>query len=217
MGKTLLLINPVQDATLNLGSVPGLRLTPTSLAYVAALTPPGWDITIVDENVNPLVPAEADLVGITAITTNAPRAYEISEFYRRNGTKTVMGGIHASMMPGEAIQFVDSVVIGEAESVWHTVLHDFEHNELQQFYQGERISMENSVRPRRDLYGSHKYKANFIQTARGCPNDCEFCSVAIFGGRLYRQRPVDEVLNELEDVDGTNLFFIDDNIEFGHH
>jgi radical SAM superfamily enzyme YgiQ (UPF0313 family) len=212
MSKTLLLINPVQDARLNLSSVPGLRLTPTSLAYLAALTPPEWDITLVDENVTPLIPAEADLVGITAITTNALRAYEISELYRRNGTKTVMGGIHASMMPGEAIKFVDSVVIGEAESVWQTVLHDFECNELQRFYHGERISLENSIRPRRDLYSSHKYKANFIQTARGCPNDCEFCSVTIFGGRLYRQRPVEEVLNELEDVDGKNLFFIDDNI-----
>lgn len=211
MVKKLLLINPVQEPMVTLGSVPMLRLSPTSLAYLAALTPSDWDIRITDENIEPFTFKDADLVGITAMTSNAPRAYDISEQYRRKGIKTVMGGIHASMLYDEAIQFVDCVVIGEAESVWQSLLHDFEGNELKRFYRGERISLENLVRPRRDVYPD-KYKADFMQTARGCPNDCEFCSVTIFNGRTYRQRPVEEVLDELEGLNCRNFFFIDDNI-----
>ena len=213
MGKKLLLVNPVQDAKLNLGNVSFLRLSPTSLAYIAGLTPSGWDVQIIDENVEPLTfDEDAHLVGITSLTTNAPRAYEISERYRRKGIKTVIGGIHASMLPGEAKRFVDSVVIGEAEPIWQGLLCDWERDELKPFYTGEHISLENVVRPRRDLYYSGKYRFSFMQTARGCPNDCEFCSVTIFNGRKYRQRPVNEVLDELQTVEDKNLFFMDDNI-----
>jgi radical SAM superfamily enzyme YgiQ (UPF0313 family) len=88
-------------------------------------------------------------------------------------------------------------VIGEAESVWHSVIHDFESNRLKSFYVGERTSLEKLVKARRDLY-SDKYKVkNSLQTARGCPMDCEFCSVTTFNGVKYRQRPVEEVLDEL--------------------
>lgn len=211
MAKKLLLINPVQEPKVTLGSVPMLHLSPTSLAYLAALTSSDWNIRIIDENIEALTLEDADLVGITAMTSNAPRAYDISEQYRRKGIKTVIGGIHASMMPDEAMQFVDSVVIGEAESVWQGLLHDFERNELKRFYRGERISLENLVKPRRDVYPD-RYKVDFVQTARGCPNDCDFCSVTTFNGRTYRQRPVEEVLDELEGLNCRYFFFIDDNI-----
>ncbi|UCG82037.1 MAG: B12-binding domain-containing radical SAM protein [Dehalococcoidia bacterium] len=212
MSKKLLLVNPSDQAKLNAIDVRIFLLPPPSLAYLAAMTPPKWDIVIADENVDPLTFEDADLVGITAMTWNAPRAYEISELYRQRGVKTVMGGIHASMLPDEAIQFVDSVVIGEAESVWESVLHDFEKNGLKSIYKGERISLENLARPRNDLY-SDKYRIKAsVQTARGCPIDCEFCSVATFHGRTYRQRPVEDVLDELEALDCRELFFSDDNI-----
>jgi len=215
MAKKLLLIGPAREAELNLagaGILSYLSLPPMSLAYLAALTPSDWDIKIIDENVESVTFKDADLVGITALTSQAPRAYEISEQYRRKGIKTVMGGIHASMLPDEAIQFVDSVVIGEAESVWQNLIHDFESNELKRFYRGEGTSLENLVRPRRDLY-SDKYRLkSFVQTARGCPMDCEFCSVTAFHGRVYRQRPVEEVLDELEALDSKNVVFLDDNI-----
>jgi radical SAM superfamily enzyme YgiQ (UPF0313 family) len=146
------------------------------------------------------------------MTSNAPRAYEISEQYRRKDIKTVMGGVHASMLYDEAIQFVDSVVTGEADSIWQTLLHDFEKNELKQFYRGERISLENVVWPRNDLYGDrYRFKAS-VQTARGCPMDCEFCSVTTFHGRTYRQRPAEEVLDEMEALNCREFFFSDDNI-----
>jgi radical SAM superfamily enzyme YgiQ (UPF0313 family) len=212
MSKKLLLVNPSDEAKLNAIDVRIFTLPPPSLAYLAAMTPPAWDIVIADENVDSLTYEDADLVGITAMTWNAPRAYEITELYRKRGIKTVMGGIHASMLPDEAIRFVDSVVIGEAESVWESVLRDFESNELKSIYKGERISLENLARPRNNLY-SHKYRIKAsVQTARGCPIDCEFCSVATFHGRTYRQRPVEDVLDELEALDCRELFFSDDNI-----
>lgn len=213
MAKKLLLINPAQYdkyTKLNLASV--VALPPTGLGYVAALTPSYWDIQIIDENIESLTFKDADLVGITAYTPNAPRAYEISQQYRQRGMKTVMGGVHASMLPDEAIQFADSVVIGEAESAWQSLIHDFESKELKRFYRGERTSLENLVRPTSDRYSDkYRFEAS-VQSARGCPNDCEFCSVTTFNGRTYRQRPVEEVLDELEALNSKYFVFSDDNI-----
>ena len=212
MAKKLLLINPADLAKLNATCVRLFTIPPPSLACLGALTPSDWDIKIIDENIEPLTFEDADLVGITAMTSNAPRAYDISEQYRRKGIKTVMGGVHASMLHDEAIQFVDCVVIGEAESVWQTLVRDFEKNELKQFYRGDRISLEGLTRPRNDLYSNrYRFKAS-VQTARGCPMDCEFCSVTALHGRTYRQRPVREVLDEVETLNCGEFLFSDDNI-----
>lgn len=212
MTRKLLLINPVEKADINISNVSVLRLPPLCLAYIAALTPSDWDIKIIDENIEPFTLESADLVGLTAMTSNAPRAYEIAALCLEKGIKTVMGGIHASILYDEAIQFVDSVVIGEAESVWQSLIHDFKNNRLKKFYRGEHTSLEKLVKAGRDLY-SDKYKIkNSVQTARGCPMDCEFCSVTIFNGGKYRQRPVEEVLDELESIGSRLVYFVDDNI-----
>jgi len=216
MAKKLLLINPAQytkyitDTKLKLSRL--RAFAPTGLAYVASLTPSDWYIKIIDETVEPLTFEDADLVGITAMTPTAPRAYQISQQYRRKGIKTVMGGVHASILPDEAVQYADSVLIGEAESVWRDVIHDFERNELKRFYRGERTSLENLVRPRSDLYSDKQRFIGWVQSARGCPNDCDFCSVTAFNGRRYRQRPVEDVLDELEALKSKYVFFSDDNI-----
>ena len=217
MLKRLLMINPVQQVEhpeyWNESALDIMKYPPMNLAYLAALTPPGWEIRIIDETQEPLTSEEADLVAITSMTPTAPRAYAISEQYRRQGTKTVMGGIHVSMLPDEAIQYTDAVVIGEAESVWSQVIRDFDNGQLKRVYRGERMSLKNLVNPRRDLL-TGKYPLNLasVETARGCPHDCEFCSVTAFNGRRLRERPVPEVLDELEALSNKYIFFTDNTI-----
>jgi len=211
MGKKLLLINPVNPRRIGLTVNPSSRFQPLGLGIVAALTPDDWDIEIVDENFEPFEYREADLVGLTAFTASATRAYEIASLYREKGIPTVLGGIHASMLPEEALQYVDTVVIGEAESVWAEVIADFEAGKMQTIYRGEWLELRNMPKPCRELFHPG-YMFGSIQTTRGCPMDCEFCSVTAFNGGRYRQRPVEEVLDELETIPQKMVFFVDDNL-----
>jgi len=210
----LLLVNPVNPCRTGFVVNADTRFAPLGLGIVAALTPGHWEIEIIDENLEPFEFKEADLVGLTAFTASAPRAYEIARIYREKGTATVLGGIHATMLPEEALQHVDTVVLGEAESIWPTVIADFESGGMQKVYRGERQDLKGLPVPRRDLFHPG-YTVGSIQTARGCPMDCEFCSVTAFNGNRYRQRPVEEVLDELETIPQKMVFFVDDNI-LGH-
>jgi radical SAM superfamily enzyme YgiQ (UPF0313 family) len=211
MGHRLVLVNPVNPARTGLTVNRSSRFPPLGLGIVAALTPAHWDVALQDENWEPFVYQDADLVGITAFTASAKRAYEIAAAYRERGVPVVMGGIHASMCTEEALRFVDAVVVGEAESVWPRLVEDVEAGRLQQVYRGERADLAGLPRPRRDLFHPD-YMFASVQTSRGCPMDCEFCSVTAFNGRRYRRRPPQEVLDELETVPQRMLFFVDDNI-----
>jgi radical SAM superfamily enzyme YgiQ (UPF0313 family) len=214
--KRLLLVNPVSRYRKGFASDLTSKHPPLCLAIIAALTGPEWKIRIVDENFQNYRFREADLVGITSFTSSAPRAYEIAREFREKGIPVVMGGIHASMCPEEALQYVDTVVIGEAESVWPEVLKDYSSGVLKKIYKGKLLEMKNQPKPRHDLFHP-KYVFNSIQTSRGCPMDCDFCSVTAFNGNQYRLRPVPEVLDELELLRGSGraVFFVDDNI-VGH-
>ena len=172
---------------------------------------------LLDENFTPFEYRDADVVGITAFTSAAHRAYEIAAVYRSKGAPVVMGGIHASMCPEEAGQYVDAVVVGEAESVWQQVLTDAANGQLQKRYEGEWLDPKILPAPRRDIY-SDKYLFASIQTARGCPLGCDFCSVTTYNGSRYRRRPTAEILDELEAIPNELLFFVDDNIiGYGAH
>lgn len=209
--RRLVLINPVNPARTGLTVNRSSRFPPIGLGIVAALTPESWDIELVDENWESFTYREADLVGITAFTASARRAYEIAALYRERSVPVVMGGIHASMHPREALRFVDGVVTGEAEPVWPQVLADAEAGRIRQVYQGEWLDLEGLPHPRRDLFHPN-YMFASVQTSRGCPMDCEFCSVTAFNGRRYRRRPPEEVLDELETIPQKMIFFVDDNI-----
>jgi radical SAM superfamily enzyme YgiQ (UPF0313 family) len=209
--KKLVLVNPVNPARAGLTVNKSSRFPPIGLGIVAALTPASWDVKLVDENWEPFTYQEADLVGITAFTASANRAYEIASLYQQQGVPVVMGGIHASMCPDEALRFVNAVIIGEAEAVWPRVLADMEAGRLQQRYQGEWSALSGMPSPRRDLFHPD-YMFASVQTSRGCPMDCEFCSVTAFNGRRYRRRPAEEVLAELETIPQKMVFFVDDNI-----
>ena len=187
---------------------------PLGLLVVAGLTPPQWDITIIDENLGPRDYAampRADLVGITAFTSQASRAYEVAASFRRDGVPVVMGGIHATMRREEALQHVESVVTGEAESVWADVLADAKRGRLRKTYAGQPGDMAEAPPPRHDLL-REGYAFGSVQTTRGCPLDCSFCSVSAFNGRRYRHRPIGPVIEEMRSIAEKWILVVDDNL-----
>ena len=197
----------------------GWRLSlcpPLAPAMLAALTPPGLDVSITDENVSLIdFNSKPDLVGITVLTSTANRAYEIADIFRSLGTRVVLGGIHPSILPNEAGMHADAVVIGEAESTWPALIEDFRSGRLQKVYrQSGRPALTGLPVPRRDLFQRNRYLVpDTISTTRGCPFSCSFCSVSLFSGRTYRCRPVDEVIKEVETIDRRKrVIFVDDNI-----
>jgi len=195
----------------------GFKFPSLSLAAIAAVTPPHWEVALCDENIEPLDPNwPADLVAITAMTPQAPRAYEIAALFRARGKKVVMGGFHASNLPDEAAGHVDAVLVGEAETVWPQLAADAERQALRHIYRPTGlIDMATIPMARREIFKGKKYLfTNTLQTTRGCPFDCEFCSVTAFYGRKYRERPVDDVLAELATLraDNSFAFFVDDNL-----
>jgi radical SAM superfamily enzyme YgiQ (UPF0313 family) len=209
--KKLLLINPVGHKSGFLLSR-STTVPPLGLAYIASLTPSDWQIKILDENFDDFIFEEADLVGITAFTSNINRAYEIASIYKKKNIKVVLGGIHASMLPDEALRFADAVVIGEAENIWKKVIQDFENNSLSQKYNGGTVDLTKfNITPRRDLFNAN-YFWQTIQTSRGCPLNCNFCSVSKYLGKQYRQRNTDDILQEIKEIKGNYIFFLDDNL-----
>ncbi|MFK5856318.1 MAG: radical SAM protein [Bacteroidota bacterium] len=209
--KKLLLINPLNSSTKGLIIHKQVIYPPLGLGIIATLTPDNWEVELLDENFEDFKFRDADLVAFTALTSSVTRAYEIAKIYRNKGITTVIGGIHASMMPDEALELVDTVVVGEVESVWKTLIDDFEKGEIKKRYTGILLSMENAVLPTRELF--HKdYNFASVQTTRGCPMSCDFCSVHTFNGNSYRLRPVEDVLDELETIQHKMIYFVDDNL-----
>jgi len=187
---------------------------PLGLMVLAGLTPPDWEITIVDENTG--VPdyramPRPDLVGITAFTSQASRAYEVAAEFRSMGVPVVMGGIHATMCLDEAMERVDAVVTGEAEGVWAKVLEDARQGRLARRYDGGLAEMDRVPAARHDLLDGG-YAFGTIQTTRGCPLNCDFCSVTAFNGRRYRQRPVADVVREFGLIREKRVLVVDDNL-----
>ena len=187
---------------------------PLSLLVLAGLTPPEWDITVIDENLG--LPDYAamprpDLVGITAFTSQANRAYEVATHFRSLGVPVVMGGIHATMCVDEAMERVDAVVTREAEGVWPQVLEDARHGSLKRRYDGGLAEINDVPFARHDLLATG-YAFGAVQTTRGCPLNCTFCSVTAFNGAHYRQRPIPDVVRELQSVREKRVLLVDDNL-----
>lgn len=192
----------------------------TSLLVVASLFPDSDEIEYYDEDYEELeYLTDVDYVLITSLTYSAPRAYEIADKFRGMGIKVIMGGIHASLMTDEALQHVDSVMIGEAEAVFDEIYPDMQSGNLKRVYHSDKMVEAKDIRglDRRILekksYFKHK---NVTQLVRGCPCNCAFCSVTKFFGNKYRFRELDDVIDEIEYQLSRSanrmVSFLDDNI-----
>lgn len=209
------------DMSNKLFSTKSGTLPPLILYYLAAFVPPNHKVSVVNEMVEKIAFDEAvDLIGITSTTGNARRAYEISTEYRKRGVKVVMGGIHATFLSDEALKYVDAVVIGEGEASWREVISDAEQGILKKkYFSPPPNSLEKLPLPRFDLLNqSHYFKFPGgtgpiipIQTARGCPHSCSFCSVTKFWGKKIRVRPIEEIVKEIQACGSNMIFFTDDN------
>jgi radical SAM superfamily enzyme YgiQ (UPF0313 family) len=209
------LIAPYEQREDTLSS--SFKLQRVNLPLLAALTPPGHTMTIVDEAFAPDdINQDVDLVGITVMTDLVLRAYDIADTYRRKAVKVVMGGIHPTVLPDEALEHADAVVVGEAEGIWPRLVSDAASGQMQRLYRaGKMTDLKGLPKPRRDLLPGIKYQGYTpipigVETSRGCPYDCEFCSIGQTLGHHYRVRPVQEVIAEIESIDSRHLFFVDD-------
>jgi radical SAM superfamily enzyme YgiQ (UPF0313 family) len=188
------------------------------LTILASHFPKNYEVKIVNEAIEEIdFESEVDLVGITGLTCVIKRAYALADRFRERGVKVILGGVHPSLLPEEAKEHADSVFIGEVEGRLEKALRDFEVGTLQPFYRNhEWHDLKGIPFPRRDLLGK-RYSPFFkaIETTRGCPNRCEFCSVPAINGKRYRLRPLEEVDQELSTIikkEGDYLFLADDNV-----
>ena len=211
----ILLISPVKNP--NIRKPRGIMMPQLALNLIEALTPPEHEVTLVEEEIEDVhLDAECDLVGISSMTSNAPRSYHLANEFRKRGKKVVLGGVHPTILPDEALEHADSVVVGEAEGVWEGLLEDFTKGKLKRKY--------HSPSPSLDKYVHIKHRTNVkkrmfsivpVMTTRGCPYNCEFCCVHNLFGNKIRHIPVENVVRDITDSGGKHFMFLDDNI-IGH-
>ena len=180
---------------------------------VAAAMPPEVDVRILDEDIEPIdFEAKADLVGISCMTYNAPRAYEIADAYRARRIPVILGGYHPTLLPQEAIEHADSVCIGDAEPVAQQIFEDLALGGLKPTYTAPPAPLTGLRRPRRDLIRRRDYiPLDALQATRGCDRSCAFCSVAAFHRSHFRARPVEDVIDEMAGL-GRNILLLDDSL-----
>lgn len=190
------------------------RFSMLSSLYVAAAMPEYVDTVIVDEDLGPIdFSTDADLVGITFMTYNAPHAYEIADRFRREvGKPVILGGYHPTFMPEEAAEHADGVCVGDAEGTVRRMVEDFADGALRGIYVSEPGDLAGLPRPDWSLVRRDKYApVGFLQATRGCNHQCRFCSVSAFHQHRFRTRPVADVIDELTTL-GRNVVFMDDSI-----
>ena len=190
-----------------------MSYTPLALYLLAALTPGDIELTIVDENKESIdFERPTDLVGLHVMEPHAPRAREIAAQYRERGIKVVMGGFYPTLVPEEALEHCDAIVVGEAENVWGQLIRDFKGGTLQRIYRSPAfVDMKDIPIIRREVIPEgHEFFS--VETTRGCPHRCEYCSVTNFYRNSYRNRPIEHVLEQIGEIEGNAIFFTDDNI-----
>ena len=211
----ILLITPLKDPVSK--TPKSLMMPQLALHILEGLTPSEHQVKTVEEEISDInLDEECDLVGISCMTSNAPRAYYLAREFKKRGKTVVLGGVHPTILPDEALCYADSVVVGEAEGVWEQLLEDFQTGKLKKKYHvpspplGRYISMK-----QRKLVKKRLFNVLPVMTTRGCPYHCEFCCVADIYGKKIRHVPVDNVVRDIKESGGKIFIFLDDNI-IGH-
>jgi radical SAM superfamily enzyme YgiQ (UPF0313 family) len=208
----ILLITPAVDAEKR--TVKGLMMPQLALYILEGLTPSEHSVRIIEEETeNVDLDQDCDLVGISCMTANAPRAYELSAEFKKRGKTVVLGGVHPTILSAEALKNADSVVIGEAEGVWKTLLQDFQKNELKETYQDSIPDLEQYVtKDFSRIIKRRLFNLIPIMTSRGCPYNCDFCCVTDLFGKKIRHVPIENVVRDIKESGSKNFMFLDDNI-----
>ena len=177
-----------------------------SLLTLAALTPSRFEVEyreILDFKTAGALPDDYDLVAITSLSAQIFEAYAVADFYERMGVPVVMGGLHVTSLPGEALEHCTTVVVGEGEPVWRQLLNDFEQDRLKPVYQQPvwgQFDLREAPLPRFDLLDPQKYNRITVQTSRGCPHKCEFCASSILLTPRYKLKPIGKVMEEIRAI-----------------
>lgn len=192
---------------------------PPSLALpiIAALTPSEVELNLTDDNIHQPIDYDEkiDMVAISCFTPQAQRAYEIADEYRKRNTKVILGGIHPTALPYEALEHADSVCIGEVEPLWHHILEDCAAGCLKKIYKAEEVySLDNFPIPKRDIFPRDVYKwdAHLVLTTRGCSVRCGGCPIPNKEGTHVRLRPVDNIIEDIRSMPYKEFYFTDDTI-----
>jgi len=188
-----------------------------ALYILEGLTPAEHEVKIVEEEVATINLEEScDLVGISCMTANAPRAYELANEFRNRGKTVVLGGVHPTILPEEALEHADSVVIGEAEGVWEDLLQDFAAGKLNERYHNPLPDLTRYVeKDFKKIIKKRLFSIVPIMTTRGCPYNCDFCCVTDLFGKTIRHIPIENVVKDIVNSGSKNFMFLDDNI-IGH-
>ncbi|TRX54872.1 B12-binding domain-containing radical SAM protein [Fulvivirga sp. M361] len=208
----ILLISPTIDAEKRTNK--GLMMPQLALYILEGLTPKEHTVEIIEEEAEDVdLGYDCDLVGISCMTANAPRAYELCQEFKKRGKTVVLGGVHPTILPDEALQHADSVVIGEAEGVWESLLLDMQNGKLKDKYHDPIPDLQKYIpKDFSKILKKRLFKLLPIMTTRGCPYDCDFCCVTDLFGKKIRHVAIDNVVRDIKESGAKNFMFLDDNI-----
>ncbi len=189
------------------------QMEPLCIAVLSGLTPSHWQRVFFDDRLEEIdYEIQTDLVAISVETYTARRATQIAREFQRRGIPVVMGGYHATLCPEDVEQIADAVCVGEAEGIWPALLQDAEQQRLQKRYHRLNEADMAPVVDRSIFAGKRYLKIRLVETGRGCPFQCNFCSITSFYQSRYRRRPIEQVVRDIKACQDQTIFFVDDNL-----
>ena len=211
----ILLISPTVDTEKRTNK--GLMLPQLALYILQGLTPASHEVMIIEEESESIdLEQKCDLVAISCMTANAPRAYTLCNEFKKRGKTVILGGVHPTILPDEALEYADAVVVGEAEGVWEKLLIDVENNNLQRKYHNPTPDLAKYIpKDFSRIIKKRLFNLIPIMTTKGCPYNCDFCCVTNLFGKAVRHVPIENVVRDIVESKAKVVMFLDDNI-IGH-